>query len=220
MISLIERGLVYMKKRIFSTFIFIVSIFITMLIISPSVSAMEKSNNGEIISTKDKQTNTDELVVELEIRTLDVDPNKVTDEQINLLISEDVRAREVQDKSISSKNISPYASTTTQAYVYRIGTGTTCQISLRWSGSIMVSNYRYNSLKIKSTSDLNSTIYDTLDYKFMTATPAALAGTVYAGTFSVPTSVSKIKLDFSGLQLYDMASGWISVWGIRSAPIN
>ena len=58
----------------------------------------------------------------------------------------------------------------------------------------MVSNYRYNSLEIKSTSLLFPTVYDTLGYRFMSAQPAALAGTVHAGNFFCSSINIKDKL--------------------------
>lgn len=66
--------------------------------------------------------------------------------------------RETKNNTESPINVKSITTTETQAYVYRIGTGTVCQISLRWSGNIMVSNYRYNSLEIKSTSLLFPTV--------------------------------------------------------------
>lgn len=217
-----EEDVFYAKKLrwglylLFITFVFVVTGEI-------NVTAVETNENGTVLSTDEQHTDirtSGETITEVEIITLDVDEKNATHEKINQLITADMITRETKNNTESPINVKSITTTETQAYVYRIGTGTVCQISLRWSGNIMVSNYRYNSLEIKSTSLLFPTVYDTLGYRFMSAQPAALAGTVHAGTFSVPVSVSKIKLDFSGLQLYDMAGDWLSVFGIRNAPIN
>ncbi|WP_373742482.1 hypothetical protein, partial [Jeotgalibaca porci] len=95
------------------------------------------------------------------------------------------------------------------AYVNRVGTGKSCQIYLRWDGNLYITRWRLTELTIRSSNILANTLYASFNPGAKDV-PGATSGSVFIGTFSVPTSQSKVRVATKGLQAYTTSNGWLS----------
>ena len=100
------------------------------------------------------------------------------------------------------------------ASVIRSGTSNSCELYLNWAGDEMYSAFRYKTITVKSTSLLFPETYATFGngstYTTKNVT-AAIAGSVKIGNLTIDSGVTKVKVNSSGLQGYNMKSAsWLS----------
>lgn len=97
------------------------------------------------------------------------------------------------------------------ACITRSGNTSSCQLYLKWSGSFAISGMRFNKLTIVPTNYLSSTVYGTM-YKGSYYTYTFPNTTLYyqsISTFSIPTSVTKVRIQISNLHVYTDGA-WLS----------
>lgn len=148
---------------------------------------------------------------EVEIETVFINEKNLTIEKLEQIHEEN------QSKNTSQRAIT---GTIVTAYVNRIGTGNTCQIYLRWDGNLLINTWRFTELTVRSKSIISNTLYARFS-PFYKTVPAAANGTVFLGTFSVPTSQNRVRVAASGLQAYTLSNGWLSaIMNNGEATIN
>lgn len=139
---------------------------------------------------------------EIEIPVIYVD-GFVTEAQIGQIID---------SRNAKSTNISEL-----YALVSRSGTSTTCYLSLAWPGTDTYSAWRYKKFTVKSDSYLFPTTYATFgtgsSYTTLNAVPASTRS-LFIGSMTIPTNVTKVVVKPSSLQGYrNSTQSWLSSLG-------
>lgn len=88
----------------------------------------------------------------------------------------------------------------------RVGNTKTVRLYLYWIATCNTSAVKFNSMKVYSSSSLNSTTYKNISgtTKYITANTIQH---VLIANVSIPTSVSSARVQFTGLQVYFIPDG-------------
>ena len=78
-----------------------------------------------------------------------------------------------------------------------------------WDGNLYITRWRLTELTIRSSNILTNTLYASFNPGAKDV-PGATSGSVFLGTFSVPTSQSQVIVATKGLQAYTTSNGWLS----------
>lgn len=115
---------------------------------------------------------------------------------------------------ISDENIAPRAALITVGIARNYSTGKNCEVFLNWTGTARYNGWRFKKLEITNGSAQDEELYDSIGAgAYITYNVnSASTGTVSLGTVQIPTSVSKVYVDFTGLQgSLSANSDWNSV---------
>ena len=146
----------------------------------------------------------------IKVEYIYVNKGKLNQEEANTIIKE-------QDNENVKKSRKTYA-TVLYVMLSRSGNTNTVWTYMGWSGNIRVSNIRFNSLSVKSTSAINPKTYKTFGKQTRTAT-SNYVGSVLIGTASIPKNVKRVKVTDSKLQIYSADHGsWVS--GVSGGTVN
>lgn len=117
-------------------------------------------------------------------------------------------------EEIANSNIAPRAALVTIGIARNYSTGKNCEVFLNWTGTARYNGWRFRKLEITNGSSLNNVFYDSIGAgAFLTYNVnSASTGTVSLGTVQIPTSVSRVYVDFTDLQgSLSANTDWLSV---------
>lgn len=103
---------------------------------------------------------------------------------------------------LADDSITPRAALVTVGIARNYSTGKSCEVFLNWAGTARYNGWRFQKMEITNGSALNPTTYDSIGSgAYITYNvDSASTGTVTLGTVQIPTSVSRVYVDFTGLQ--------------------
>ena len=178
-----------------------------------------------IVVDENSSNSAEESHVEIPVITVDENSNNANGNSEN---SNDINSSKENNSNENISNeeeITPYANSITNVdpLVIRSGDSTTCQLYLFWESTGETWNsFRWNQLKVISTSSLFPTTYATIGQKTVKGVGGAV-GSVYVQDVSIPTNVSKVKVTSTGFQGYRLtpSPGWFSFTELNdTATIN
>lgn len=117
-------------------------------------------------------------------------------------------------EELADNNISPRGALLTVGIARNYSTGKSCEVFLNWQGTARYNGWRFQKLEITNGSYTNEVFYDSIGAgAYITYdVDSASTGTVSLGTVQIPTSVSRVYVDFTGLQgSLSANSDWNSV---------
>lgn len=95
--------------------------------------------------------------------------------------------------------------------------GSACEFRIFWQGSDLINAFRYNEFIVKDPSLLSYKEYihkgGPFSWEYINFN-AALTGQARITTGSIPTSVEKVVVKMTGLQVYVLSNGWVSTISI------
>ena len=128
-------------------------------------------------------------------------------------------------RSATTDAASKNASATISPFVLlRNGDTTNVELWLVVNSNYIVSQVRFKSIKVKSTSPMQNKPYGQFKpasgktYFIYNMNPAAKKGRIRIGSISIPKSIKSAIVIPSGAQYYKMSSGWTSV-GATAATV-
>jgi len=159
-------------------------------------------------------TSVDTQIITVDENSSNVDAEKESSVDAPIITVDENSSNGGINKANSDTNISPAAVyiTNVDPFIIRSGTSTTCQLYLFWeSNGETWNSFRWNQLKVKSTSSLFPTTYATIGKKTVKGVGGEV-GTVYVQDISIPTNVSRVKVTSTGFQGYRLtpSPGWFS----------
>lgn len=103
---------------------------------------------------------------------------------------------------LADDSVTPRAALVTVGIARNYSTGKSCEVFLNWTGTARYNGWRFQKLEITNGSALNEEFYDSIGAgAYITYNvDSASTGTVSLGTVQIPTSVSRVYVDFTGLQ--------------------
>lgn len=116
---------------------------------------------------------------------------------------------------IDENEVTPLAaveSGVVSAAISRSGNSNVCELYLVWRGSFVISGMKFNKLTVVPTNYLSSTYYEYMFnvdyYKYFFPNTTLMYQKI--SVMSIPTSVTKVRVNVSNLSVYTSDSGWLS----------
>ena len=130
-----------------------------------------------------------------------------SNEQNSISMPDGIPATELES---DSKNERASVSSISTVFIRHSSNSTVVQVYLQYSGTKPANAIKFNEMTIQNTSLIFQKTYGSLVPKVYNFNISATYYNQYIGTVNIPTNVTKVRVQDSGLKAYYVGSGWKS----------